>query len=296
MNSIIPVATSEGVTVHCPSSGRYSFFNSPYPPHKLFKGIDVYLDRSFGEIAPSPVEGKVVQIRKIRCPKGRGFQDPGFDIVTLIQSLEDSDRMIKILHVAPVIQRGEVVEPGQELGRLLRSGYFNFWTDPHIHVEVRKPSDPLRARGGFTLLRLLEVDASDQAEELRGTVLKSIPEYSLISLNGGFRHGLPADVGGVTGLLDGGIPHYGWVGAHIGVDPPRLSMVKLCGKPIAEIKKISGNTCLADCMDITIKVDGIPVGLSCYLFPASEPVVKLVPPRVGELHLEASSEVSLAIN
>jgi hypothetical protein len=53
---------------------------------------------------------------------------------------------------------GDVVEVGKPLGILLRSGFFDFWTDPHIHVEVRSPSDPIRAMGGFMLERLIKLD------------------------------------------------------------------------------------------------------------------------------------------
>jgi len=290
----LPVAVSESVTIFCPRGGRFSFFNSPYPAHKTAAGVDVYPGRGFGETAPSPVEGKVMQIRKVRCPKGRGFRDEGFDCVILIQSLENPERMIKVLHVAPTVECGETVKPGQDLGRLIRSGYFNFWTDPHIHLEVRGPSDPLRARGGFKFQLLLETGETGPAEELRGTVTENRPEYSLVALEGGFAHGLPARVGGVTGLLDGGIPHYGFVGIHMrGASPG--GVVELCGKPIATIRSMHGDMCLAECMDFSLTVDGAPVGLSLYLFPASEPTVKLVPPRPGALRLEENGEVSLEV-
>ena len=292
----MPVAVSEGVNVFCQKEGKFSFFNSPFPAHYMSTGIDIYPKRGFGEIAPSPVSGRVVKIRKVKCPKGRGFRDSGFDCAILLQSLENQERLIKILHVAPAIRCGEVVEPGQDLGRLLRSGYFNFWTEPHIHLEVRRPSDPLRARGGFTLHRLLEVDGTDPVEELTGTVTENKPEYSLIALKGGLQHGLPADVGGVTGLLDGGIPHYGFVGVHMRRASSRNRVVKLCGKPIATVKSVRGNMCLAECTGFSLKVDGIKVGLSLYLFPASEPEVKLIPPKLGTLELEESRKISLVID
>ena len=94
------------------------------------------------------------------------------------------------------------MEVGQDLGQLLRSGFFNFWTDPHLHVEVRPPSDPLRARGGFKLRMLMDIDGADPLEELRGTVTMVKPEYVLISLEKGSDHGVTVDVGGETGILE----------------------------------------------------------------------------------------------
>jgi len=295
MERMVPIAASGSVTVFSPMNGRFSFFNSPYPMHFSLTGVDIYPERGFGEMAPAPVEGRVVKIRKLRAPGGRGFRDDGFDCVILLESLEDLGRVVKILHVDPVVDCGEVVEPGQPLGRLLRSGYFNFWTDPHTHLEVRRLSDPFRARGGFTLRRLLSVDEPGPVEELRGTVTRSTPEYTLIALREKVRIGLPADVGGRTGLLDGGIPHYGRFGVHMRGPVPRNSLVRLCGEPIGMIKTATGNMGLAECTSFGIEVDGVEVGLSLYLSPASEPKLKLIPPKRGMLMLEESEEVSLAI-
>lgn len=295
MESMVPVAVSEGVTIFCSRDGKFSFFNSPFPAHILSTGVDLYPKRNVGEMAPSPVEGRVLKIRKIKCPGGRGFRASGFDYLILLRSLENSERIVKILHVSPVIQCGEVVEAGQDMGRLLRSGYFNYWTEPHIHLEVRPPSDPLRARGGFTLNTLIGVDETAQVEELRGVVTENRPEYSLVNLDGGFVHGLPVDVGGERGLLDGGVPHYGFVGVHMRGASSQGSPVRLCGKPIATVKSVYGNTCLAECTGSRIRADGVTVGLSLYLFPASKPEVKLVPPKLGALKLEESNEISLFI-
>jgi len=293
---MMPVAASEDVTLFCPKDGKFSFFNSPYPAHRLFTGIDVYPKCGFGEIAPSPVRGRVIEIRRIRCPKGRSFKDSGFDSVILLQSLENPERIIKILHADPIVKCGEVVETGDALGCLLRSGYFSFWTEPHLHVEVRKPSDPLRARGGFPFHRLMGLDEIVPVEELKGRVTKSRPEYTIIALKRECSQGLPADIRGERGLLDGGIPHYRWIGVHMKSVSSRSGMVKLCGKPIAIIKAVYSNMCLAECTGLNPKVGGVSVGLSLYLFPnTSKLEVKLVPHEMGTLKLEESEEISLDI-
>jgi hypothetical protein len=290
-----PVATSESVTIFCPGDGKFSFFNSPYPAHRLLTGIDIYPKTKFGEPAPSPVSGQVVKIRRVRCPEGRGYKASDYDFVTLIRSSENPERLVKILHVAPELSCGETVEAGDHLGKLLRTGFFNFWTDPHIHLEVRTPQDPIRARGGFLLRGLLEVDNVNHVKELKGIVTLSGPEYSLITLRENLKFGLPSDVGGRTGLLDGGIPHYGWVGVHTRKPPTPGSQVRLCNRPVATIRSVQGRTGLAECSGISFEVEGNDVGLSLYLSPSSKPIVKLIPSKLGAFSLEESTEISIEV-
>ena len=52
----------DGVTIHCPSEGRYAFYNSPYPAHRLSTGIDIYSGAGFGEAVGSPVSGRVILV------------------------------------------------------------------------------------------------------------------------------------------------------------------------------------------------------------------------------------------
>ncbi|MFQ6095361.1 MAG: hypothetical protein ACE5NN_04385 [Candidatus Bathyarchaeia archaeon] len=289
------VASSEEVKIYCPSIGRISFFNSPYPAHHICTALDLYPGHAFGEAAPSPVMGRVVEIRRVLCPKGRHFQSSSFDYVILLESLENPNRLIKILHIKPRVEVGEVLEPGQELGVLLRSGYFDFWTDPHIHVEIRDPSDALRARGGFKIERLIRIDEAEPLEELKGAVVETKPEYFLISLSNSFGQGMPADVGGQTGILDAGIPHYGWIGAHTNDDPAIAGNINLCGRTIGTIKNVYGGMCLAKCADFNIRFRGIQVGLSLYPHLSSKPLIKIVPPKPGALKVERFEEVSLDI-
>jgi len=293
---MISVARAGGVTIHCPVDGKYAFYNSPYPAHHLSTAIDIYPNREFDEVAPSPVDGVVELVRRVRSPRGRSFEDPGYDIVTLLRSLEDPRRIIKLLHIEPVIECGDTVEAGQELGRLLRSGYFGFGTSPHIHLEIRDPSDPLRARGGHPVKRLMEVVDARPTDELRGVVTRSIPEFSIIKMDDISSNGLPANVGGVSGLLDGGIPYYGWLGAHVNDEPPTDNTVTLLKKPIAIIKNVLSNVCLADCLEFVVKVDGIAIqGISLHLSPRKEVEVKLIPLVLGSLKLEEDVEVSLTL-
>jgi hypothetical protein len=290
------VATSEGVTLGCPEDGKYAFYNSPYMAHRMSAGIDIYPDRGFGETAPSPVRGEVTLVRRVKSPKGRGFRDSGYDVVTVLKSSENPLMAIKLLHVEPFLGPGEMVEPGKELGTLLRSGYFGAGTSPHVHAEVRDTSDPLRVRGGHQMKRVHDIGDVAPADELTGVVCHSFPEFSVVELNSVKACGLPADIGGVSGILDGGIPYYGWLGAHFGEAPPVGETIKLIDEPIADIKALTTNTCLADCRDFSVKANGIKIlGLSLRLSPKKETEVKLIPYKLGSLKLEEGDEVILII-
>lgn len=290
-----PVAYSEGVTISCPVDGMFSFYNSPYPAHRQSSGVDVYPDTGFGGMASSPVSGEVTLIRRVRGPRGRGYEASEYDVVTLLRSRESPGKVVKLLHVDPTLSIGDEVRAGEKLGRLLRSGYYDFATSPHVHVEVREPSDPLRARGGHRMERLIDVGWVEPLEELRGVVTLCSPEFSIVRLDT-LAYGLPAEVGGVSGVLDGGIPYYGWMGVHYDSGKTEGGAVELMGHPIATIKAIHDRVCLADCTDFSVKVEGKPIlGLSLRLSPRKGAEVKLVPRRLGGLALDEGSEVTVNI-
>ena len=292
------VAFSEGVKVYCPEEGKFSFFNSPYPAHHYYSAVDIYPGRAYGEVAPSPVWGKVVAVRKVRCPEGKGFKGSNRDYVLLLRSLENSEVWVKILHVKPSVEIGRVIRAGDGLGTLIRSGFFDFWTDPHIHVEVRKPSDPIRARGGFKfkgLVKLKLEDGKEKLEALTGIVIESKPEYSLISPIGDFRYGIPVDVNGEVGFLDAGVPHYSFFGVHTYASPSLGAEVTLCGVKIGVVRSVYSSMCVAECSDLNFRLNGKPVRLSLYLF-FSKPLLKIVPNKIGELKLRRFEKVSVTIS
>ena len=290
-----PVASSEGVTISCPVDGMFSFYNSPYPAHRQSTGIDVYPDTGFGGMAPSPVSGEVTLIRRVRGPRGRGYEASEYDVVTLLRSRESPGKVVKLLHVDPTLSVGDEVRAGEELGSLLSSGYYGFATSPHVHVEVREPSDPLRAQGGHRMERLIDVGRVEPLEELRGVVTLCSPEFSIVRIDTP-THGLPANVDGVSGVLDGGIPYYGWMGVHYDSGRPEGGAVELTGHPIATTGAIHDRVCLADCNDFSVKVEGKPtLGLSLRLTPRKGAEVKLVPRSLGGLALDEGSEVTVNI-
>lgn len=296
---MIAVACSEGVNIYCPRSGRFSFFNSPYFPHRNFTGVDIYPNLEFGENAPSPVSGEVVAIKEVDYFEYRGFECSKVDYLVILRSLENKKRFIKILHVKPSVNIGDEVAVGGRIGALIRSGFFDFWTDPHIHVEIRQPNDPIRARGGYRVKRLIEIseecgDALSQSQ-IEGVVIESRREYSLIALGSDVERGVPVSVGEKIGLVDGGIPHYGFFGVHVDFTPKLGEEVKFLGVTLGSVKSVFNGMCLAECSKVSFSLNGRPVRLSLYLFPSSKPVMKIVPQKPGDLSLKRFERVKLSV-
>ena len=134
------------------------------------------------------------------------------------------------------------------------------------------------------------------SKELSGIVVESKPEYSLIALNVKIKHGIPVDLNGQVGILDAGIPHYGWFGVHLCTQPPLGGIVRLCGRKIGTVKSVHLNMCIAECSDLTFILNNMPVRLSLYLYPFSDPLVKVIPRRPGELKLNDLEEIFIAIS
>ncbi len=277
MEEIIPIAGIDEVKIFCPINGYYAFYNSPYPAHRISTGIDIYPGSEFSEETISPISGEVILIKKVRAPQAKLFKDHGHDIVTLIKSQENPQRIFKILHIEPKVKEGEIIEPGQPLGSLIRSGYFGYSTQAHIHLEVRKPGDLLRARGGLNLKRLQKIQKLPYLENLEGIVHKRREEYVEVKIRGASELGLQCIIGDIPGVLDGGIPYYGWLGVHTNISLEKKESVKLCGIDLANIYEINHNGCLATCRNILLLVNGRRVGMSIYLFPRGSPRFYLIP-------------------
>ncbi|MCW4049326.1 MAG: M23 family metallopeptidase [Candidatus Bathyarchaeota archaeon] len=293
MHETIPVAEAGNVQLHCPVNGRYSFFNSPFPSHKLHTGVDIYPDATFGETAPSPVEGTVIMVRQVKAPKGRGFTASDHDTVMLIEPRDNPSVVVKLLHLDPVVDVGDRIRLGQTLGKLLRSGYYGWGTSAHIHAEIRKPDDAIRARGGYPIERVIKPLEAEPITEITGKVTWTQPEYTLLRLHS-TGYGLTGEVNGSAGVLDGGIPYYGWMGIHL--DKPRDGEVKLLGETIADIESIHPQSCIAKSRNYHFTIENqLLLGLSLVLTPKPGPIVKLWPRKIGALTLHMGQEVEVKL-
>lgn len=178
---------------------RYSLYNSPYPSHDTGKAIDLYPGHS---TAYSPVSGTVIECVTVGCPK-TSYASPEDHLI-----LVDCDSYIaRILHVEPWVDEDEVIQIGDPLGKLIRSGYFARWVDPHIHLEFRPPGqNPIRAAGS------VPIEISQSPAPISWDGIGSIIEQgtTFIRLDAPVSpDSTPAALSTDQGYpLDGGVPHY----------------------------------------------------------------------------------------
>ena len=288
-----PIVESQGVQLHCPIEGRYAFFNSPFPAHKANTGVDIYPEDGFGGEAPSPVDGEVVLIRRVKAPEGHGFTASDHDTVVVLENKANPDTVTKMLHIDPLVEVGDTVRVGDSVGLTLRSGYYGWGTSPHIHAEIRNPLDPIRARGGYNL-DLIEVPGGEPVDEIAGTVIHVQPEFVLIEQNSR-GSGLVGTVNGEPATLDGGIPYYRWMGAHL-LDPPSSGTIELLGNPIADITQSFKRSCKATCREFWFTVKNqLILGLSLNLWLSQVPIVKLIPLKKNVLDVETGEWVEVEL-
>ncbi len=289
----MPVAASGGVTLHCPEDGRYAVFNSPYPAPRLMTGLDIYPNPENNSFSQSPVSGTILQVRRVKAPRGHGFEAPEQDVVTIISSGQSPGVVVKLLHVDTGVEVGKEIRIGEPLGPLIRSGYFGYHTRLHAHIEARPADDPIRVRGAHTMNSLLDLEGLETTEELTGTVLLARKGFAQIRPIGTPR--VVVDVGGSPGIIDGGIPLYGWFGTHTKNAKPGAS-VRLLSKEIGIVRKSGPRACIADCTKFNTRLGETSVDVFFVLTPMQQTVVAVTSKKRGELDLNAGDEVSITVS
>ncbi len=227
----------------------FTRYNSPFPAHDDGRAIDLYPPGG----APSPVAGTVVDTLTVGAPS-RDYAEADDHLIVI----ETGDLLARLLHVDPAVAVGERVDVGDELGRLVRSGYFAPWVDNHIHLGFRpSDADPVRAAGSLPID--LAVTVRPVSWNGHGIVVERESTYVVLDAPGhpdpGNRFAGIADSGAV---IDGGIPHYQGGGLIAGTDGP----VFLAGTRVGEA---AGRTITWD--PIEIRANGRPVtgvSLACY--------------------------------
>jgi hypothetical protein len=143
----------------------------------------------------------------------------------ILKSQINPQLSIRLLHVQPEVSVGTKLCVGDHLGKYVRSGYFNFWTDPHVHIEIRKPQNLIRARGGFPMKRIPNKQRTDETLNVPSPTyfplqVTSIQENYLFAKSPNMVRigpfwGIESHVKEQSGILDGGIPQYGYGGIHL---------------------------------------------------------------------------------
>lgn len=171
------IASFKNIEIFAKENSKFSFFKSPYISHKLFSAVDIYSEKPF-----SPVSGKVIDIKEFDAPsvfKNKNYKE-------YLTVIENKNFVIKILHVQPILQIGEKVKCGEILGNFIRNGYYTFWNDFPIHVDVREKNDYIRAKNFHPLkneIGKIEKNCFEKNKncyELSGKVVFSSERYSLV--------------------------------------------------------------------------------------------------------------------
>lgn len=188
------IAEAGEVEIYADKKSSYSFFASPYQAHRDYAAVDICQNKKFGDHALSPVYGTVIKTIKFASPTITKKSLPEYLI--LIKSGGD---IARIMHLSPKVKAGDRVAVGDEIGEFIKNGFFTYWVDPIIHIEVRKPDNLLRARGGLELKPLLSKVKNKPTKKLVGVVRKATPRNTVVEL----RSKAVAKVDGEPAELDG---------------------------------------------------------------------------------------------
>lgn len=226
--SLEPVAQSRSVTIFAPTTGKFSFLKSPFAAHTTLSAIDIYPGGGFGDMAPSPVDGTVIDIREYLTPtpfRSRDFRE-------YITAIRQGDSVVRILHVKPAVKVGDTISAGDPLGTLIHNGYFYFWNDPPLHIEIRQQGDYIRASNNNPLTPCFGFSTTDSSLEsiLPCRVVFSDERFALLEGPYEGQEVKGYRLGGC--LLDGLVPvaqvddidYFGLIGLH-----PPCSVIRSTG-------------------------------------------------------------------
>jgi hypothetical protein len=251
---------------------RFSLYNSPYPAHDHGCAVDLYPDREDG-LAPSPVAGTVLDIEERRVPAKPyaeatdtvllvaldGETSPG---LRLDDNEYDEEWVARILHVDPAVAPGDRVEPGEPLGRLVRSGFFAPWVANHVHLELRqRGANLMRARGSPRLGLDTDVAITPVGWDGRGEVVETGETYVRLDRPAPPGNGWAALASDDGAPLDGGLPHYTGGGRFGSSDPRDEYPVSLLNERVGVARDRD-----VEWGDVAVRLDGEPVtGLSLFV-------------------------------
>ena len=172
------IASHHEIDIFAPDDSRFSFLKSPYAAHRTHSAVDIYYG-DFGSDALSPVDGEVIDVQSYDTPTP--FKD--WNSKEYVIAIRQNEKVIKILHVKPDVTPGDVILKGESIGTFIHNGYFIFWNDPVMHVEVRKPGDYLRASNNMGLTPNIKWSRlpSGRTLELECQVEEMNKKYSLLN-------------------------------------------------------------------------------------------------------------------
>lgn len=295
----------EGLYICCQQSSQVSFFNSPWFAHRKGLAIDIY-NGYFGTEALSPVNGTVFAIRRFQSPKSKYFESSPWEWAMLLNPFDNESVCFKLLHVEPIVEEGEEVKIGTPIGKYIRNGYFEPWTGPHVHLEIRRKKPSLntmyRASGALHFESLIEPEADlDPAQELVGQVQQVDTHFISVEFGREVKHswtGFSAKVRSNLCLIDGGFVYYNGFGGILGNTRKFFlgAPITIESRIIGYIMRIIGpKRAIAQFLRIWISVNnkrvmGLSLGTS---FVTKQ--LKIVDRNLNQLDLKEGDEVTIKI-
>ncbi|MCK4937705.1 MAG: hypothetical protein KAR85_03765 [Methanosarcinales archaeon] len=285
--SMEPIAHCRGVTIFAPESGKFSFMKSPFAAHTTLSAVDIYPGGGFGDTAPSPVDGTVIDIREYLTPtpfKSRDFKE-------YITAIKQGDSVVKILHMKPAVNIGDTISAGDPLGILVHNGYFYFWNEPPLHVEVRQQGDYIRASNHNPLKSCFEFSSNDTLLEstLPCRVVFSDERFTL--LKGGY------DGQKVKGYRLGGCLIDGLIPMEQVYDIDYFGLIGL--NPPCEFMRAEGNRYMVSTGKVRAEVlAGGYVECRAIAFSLSHsvPTIKVIPKHYGQKLFNVGDEVIIKLS
>jgi hypothetical protein len=252
----------------------------------------------------------------MRMGRPRGFDTSDHDYALAVSVDGSEDTIVRLMHCEPVVEEGSFVALGDQIGKALRSRYFNYWTGPHYHVEVMGESDVYRSTKSISLdvdLGTAKKVQSEKDAELEAEVLRVSKDNALLSAPGldlaelGPYKGIHAETSKsrLPGILDAGVTHYPH-GAVVGSGKTVLSEgITFQSHRVGDLLWSRGSlhyylrTAL-----LSFDLNGNALrGLSCYLYPREyltngTPPLLAIPPEYGGFigQLEEGSVYQFNIN
>ncbi len=287
-----------------PQINYFSLFNSPYYAHTYGGAIDFYV---FDEeqVFPCLTPGRVVAVRRVRATAIKKFPHSDVDYMILVRSENDTDFIIRVMHVKPFVEEGEFLDVGEPLGELLRSGFFDPWTSLHAHVEVKRPDYAFRARGSLPVELSLDGRVEGCVSEELSFKVVYIDDFFVMTelekecMRVGKIRGIGVKVGKYAGILDCGLPHY----RQGGVILPHGSKVQV-GDPVVfgglVVGRVMGFNQVGVAISlgkVSLECEGVRLkGVSAFLSLNDKCMVKLITLKGEETSFMKGERICLKLD
>lgn len=250
-----------------------------------------------------------MKIHSFTPPKKLFLAHQNPEQLIILSSNGHQPHFIRLLHINSTVKVGDSISVGDELGTLIRSGFFNYWTDPHIHIDIRQHGNLLRAKGSLPLTpktKKLHAANNPNPPLFLGcdlTIVKVKREYILAHTKNttyiGGVYGFVGRVATTPGLLDAGLPHYSYGGIHF-TNCPSISLgasIYIGSHIIGTITHVSPHYALFKTSPLNIYLNGQRIrGLSLYLYLNNQKLIKIIPLSPGTIPLKKGDGAQLSFD